>query len=567
MLLLLLFAFLAGIVTVLSPCILPVLPIILSAGMAKGAWRPLGIIIGLIISFTFFTLLLTVIVSATGISPNVLRYIAIGLIALFGVIMLFPGLSALFAKWTAPIAHVGQTVQERGPKSGFIGGLALGCALGLLWTPCAGPILAAITTLVALQQITTTTFLITLSYAIGAAIPMFLIAYGGGKIVQSSRFLSMHSERIRQVFGALMILAAIAIGFNWDMALQKKITTLVPPVLVEDNSLVRKELTKLHPGKGGNKALSHAVVDRFADYGKAPEIIGITNWINSPPLSLMKLQGKVVLIDFWTYSCINCVRTLPYIEKWFKKYKNHGFVVIGVHTPEFEFEKDPMNVAAEAHLLGVTYPIAQDNHYKTWEAFNNQYWPAHYLIDQKGNLRLMHFGEGGYDEMENGIRDLLGMAPLPMEKKTESLRPVSPETYLGLARGNSYTPENRIVPNKVAIYDYHTPLARDQVGLKGAWKVDQERIISEGDSSYLESHFQASQVYIVLSGSSHTPLQVYLDGKLVKEISVDADRMYTIADTIYGSHTLSLKVPKGISAYTFTFGINEPIPIITAADL
>jgi len=543
MLILLLFAFLAGIVTILSPCILPILPAILSAGTLKGRLRPLGIILGLVLSFTFFTLALTAIVHATGLSANVLRYVAIALIFIFGLVMIFPRLSDWFAMRAAPIATAGQSIQSTTSGTGFGGGFIFGIALGLLWTPCAGPILAAITTLVATQSVNLATVMITLSYSLGAAIPMFLIAYGGSQVIQSSKFLSTHAEGIRQTFGVLMILTAVAIALHWDMALQQKLARFFPPILIEDNALVKEELQQL--GEGSNRADS---------IEKTPELTGIVNWINSPPLSIHQLKGKVVLIDFWTYSCINCLRTLPYIEKWDADYRKEGLVVIGVHTPEFEFEKDPQNVAEAAMRLGVTYPIAQDNDYKTWSAFRNHYWPAHYLIDQNGHLRMVHFGEGGYVETENAIRELLGLPPFLMKEPEHLVRPITPETYLGLERGNSYASGINLVSNATVKYDYKSPLENDRVGLRGAWKADNERIMSESDESYLDLNFQARKVYLVLSGSSKIPMEVTLDGSPVQKIVVDGDRKYDVASTTYGRHALSLKVPKGISAYAFTFG-------------
>jgi cytochrome c biogenesis protein CcdA/thiol-disulfide isomerase/thioredoxin len=545
------FAFLAGIFTILSPCILPILPAILSAGTLKGKWRPLGIILGLIISFTFFTLALTAIVHATGLSPNILRYLAIAMIFGLGIIMIFPKLSEKFATFTAPVAAIGQNIQGTDQRGGFIGGFVFGIALGLLWTPCAGPILAAITTLVATQSVNLTTILITLAYSIGAAIPMYLIAYGGSKAIQSSRFLSRHAEKIRQFFGVVMILTAIAIAFHWDMLLQQKIVTIVPPVLIENNSLVKQQLENLNQS---NTTYTIITPDVFSDFGQAPELTGIVNWINSPPLSLMMLRGKVVLIDFWTYSCINCLRTLPYIEKWYTDYKDKGLVIIGVHTPEFEFEKDPKNVAQAAMRLGITYPIAQDNDYKTWQAYHNQYWPAHYLIDAEGNLRMVHFGEGAYVETENAIRALLGMQALEMKESEKKIKPLSPETYLGTARGHSYTSEISINPEIETTYNYKNLLKEDQVGLKGLWSADKEKITSGSDESYLNVNFLASEVYLVMSGSSSTPLEVYLDGKKYQTIIVDRDRKYDIASVKYGRHLLSLKIPKGVSAYAFTFG-------------
>ncbi len=452
MLLLLGFAFLTGIFTVLSPCILPILPAILSAGTVQGKLRPLGIIIGLICSFTFFTLSLTAIVHATGLSPNLLRYAAIVLIFLFGLIMIFPRLSNWFAKITAPVATLGQHVQEKS-STGFVGGMIFGLALGLLWTPCAGPILAAITTLVATHAINLLAVLMTLSYSVGAGIPMFLIAYGGGRIIQSSRFLSQHAEGIRQFFGVLMIVVAGVLAFHWDMMLEQKLSRYLPSSMVENNTKVQQQLQQLRG-------------ETLEKMGKAPDFVGITEWINSPPLTMEELRGKVVLVDFWTYSCINCLRTLPYLEKWYADYKDQGLVIVGVHTPEFEFEKDPQNVAAAAKRLGVDYPIALDNNYKTWQAFHNNYWPAHYLIDQEGNIRMEHFGEGAYADTENEIRELLGLAPLNIAEPQVVSMPISPETYLGYGRGRSYVVE--IKPGQTAVYAYSKPLGDDQVGLKGS---------------------------------------------------------------------------------------------------
>lgn len=554
MFILLVFAFLAGIVTVLSPCILPVLPAILSGSTLQGRLRPLGIVTGLVISFTFFTLLLTAIVHATGLNANVLRYIAIAIVFLFGLILLFPQLSERFANITAPIASIGTDIQGKKPRSGFGGGVILGLALGLLWTPCAGPILAAITTLVATQTVNISILLMTLFYSIGAGIPMLLIAYGGNKMIQSSRFLSAHSEGIRRGFGGLMILTAISIALHWDMILQEQIIRVIPPVLIENNLLVKEELAKLQTGGGqGEFTLFNTSPGQLPSYGVSPELTGIVNWINSPPLSLMQLKGKVVLIDFWTYSCINCLRTLPYIKQWYADYHDKGFVVIGVHTPEFEFEKIPHNVAEATARLGITYPVAQDNDYKTWLAYHNQYWPAHYLVDQKGNIRMIHFGEGKYVETENAIRSLIGLSPLTKEEPVASHRPITPETYLGTQRGTSYNSAITLKLNQTASYHYKK-LDPHEVGLKGLWKVEEEKIISESSESYLDLDFLSRKVYLVLGGSSSTPLEVFLDGQPKGKIVVDGDRKYDIVDASYGWHLLSLKVPKGVSAYAFTFG-------------
>ena len=302
MFVLLAFAFLAGVFTALSPCILPVLPAILAAGVAKGRLRPLGTILGLVCSFSLFTLTLSWIVHETGVSPNALRYVAIALILFFGLVMLFPRLSIWFAQITAPIAGLGQKIQGTQERPGFWGGVLFGVALGLLWTPCAGPILAAITTLVAAGEINFTAVLLTLAYSLGAGVPMFFYAYGSAKLIQTSQYLSRHSERIRQFFGVLMIVFAVMLTFNWEMLLSQKLASYFPELALEKKlpivdtlktALGQQELTENEP---------------------APEIAGIAEWINSPPLTIAELKGKVVLIDFWTYSCINCLRTLPYLK-------------------------------------------------------------------------------------------------------------------------------------------------------------------------------------------------------------------------------------------------------------
>ncbi len=540
MLFLLGFSFLAGIFTALSPCILPVLPAILTAGIAEGRLRPLGTILGLICSFSFFTLALSWLVHVTGVSPTILRYVAIGLIFFFGLIMIFPGLSNWFAKIASPIANLGQKIQGTKPRHGFWGGIVFGAALGLLWTPCAGPILGAITALAASGALNLTAVLMTISYSIGAGSLMLLYAYGSAKLLRSSQFLSRYTERIRQFFGLLMLLFALILLFNWDMLINEKLSRVFPELFSEKNFKIEKALKLVNTN------------EKLPDNGPAPEITGITQWINSPPLTLSALRGKVVLIDFWTYSCINCIRTLPYLKNWYRDYKDQGFVIIGVHTPEFEFEKNYDNVKKAVAQFEITYPVALDNNYATWNAYHNQYWPAHYLIDQNGVLRMTHFGEGGYAETENAIRDLLGMPLLEIKESEKIGQPISSETYLGLARGHSYKMD--IIPHQITNYQYTGPLEDDQVGLKGLWKTEQEYITAESDDSLLDLNFLATRVYLVLGGSSSTPLEITLDGKTSGAITVDGDKKYNIVSTTYSRHQLSLKVPKGVKAYVFTFG-------------
>lgn len=582
MLILLLFAFLAGFVTVLSPCILPVLPALLAAGAGKGRLRPIGIVLGLILSFTFFTLMLTALVKLTGVSADLLRYVAIALIAGFGVLMIFPSLGERFAKSTAGIASLGQGVemQSRALGSGLYSGMMLGSALGLVWTPCAGPILAAITTLVATSSATFDALLITLAYGLGAALPMFAIIYGGKRMIDSSHKLSRHTEAIRRGFGILMIAAAMAIAMHYDVVLQQAAVEYLPFLNLDDNVLVRHELQKLREksapsnkqfilpaaSSDAGQQLQGQAADALPEIAPAPELIGIVDWVNTPPLNLKQLRGKVVLIDFWTYSCINCIRTFPYLKAWDAKYKDRGLVIIGVHTPEFEFEKKSDNVKQAVERFGLLYPIAIDSHFETWQNYNNQYWPAHYLIDQRGIVRSFHFGEGAYMETENEIRNLLGLSALTGSEEAKAHHFLTPETYLGNLRAGSYLAENDVKPGEKT-YAYRGELGSDQVGLRGKWLVSPEKITAQGDS-ILDLNFIATRVYVVMESSELQHVKVLLDDQPLpkqnatsdmnefEEISVHEPRKYDVLNLHgnYSRHKLSLHVPAGVSLYAFTFG-------------
>lgn len=568
MYILLIFAFLAGLITALSPCILPVLPLLLSAGIDQGKWRPYGIILGLIVSFTFFTLSLTALVHATGISPDILRYIAIGLISFFGLALIFPQLESWLSQKFTSIASLGQSLQTRSEQagSGFWSGILLGCALGLIWAPCAGPILAAISTLVATGSISLSTILITLSYSLGTAIPMFAIIHGGNKITSSISSLAPYTELIRKIFGCLMILGALAIAFHFDMVLQQIAVKYFPTITVDDNPLVKKELTKLYQE-------SHKGIASPAPHvsGSAPEFVGISQWLNSNPLSIMQLKGKVVLVDFWTYSCINCVRTLPYLKDWYEKYKDKGLVIVGIHTPEFEFEKKASNVQDAIMRFGITYPVALDNQYVTWQNYHNHYWPAHYLVDQNGIIQKIHFGEGEYLETENAIRNSLNLNSItqtPAEAKPQIKQ--SPEIYLGYNRAQNYIAEMELKKDAIGIYKPAEVLPLHKVSLLGNWLVTGEYITPKSDDAELNLHFIGNRVYLVATPSKPEKIRVLLDGTPIRSdyhtkdiddqnsLMINEPRMYDVVDLKgeNGSHILTLKVPQGVSLFAFTFGSN-----------
>jgi cytochrome c biogenesis protein CcdA/thiol-disulfide isomerase/thioredoxin len=396
---LLIFAFLAGLVTILSPCILPILPIVLSGSLLSGKHRPLGVITGFIASFTFFAVFSFALAHALGFSTEILRYIAVFLLVLFGATVFVPKLQAQLELLTSKFSSIGQGKK----RTGFWGGFIMGVTLGIIWTPCVGPILASVLTLAATSQISLELILITFAYSLGTALPLFFIAYGGKRALSTMPLLKQNAVKIQKLFGVLIIVTAFLIFFNLDRAFQTYILQAFPQygqglTSFEKNDKVDAALQKL---KNNESVL---MPDLFSNKTPAPNrnFDGATRWLQSSPLTLDQLKGKVVLIDFWTYTCINCIRTLPYVTSWYEKYKDRGFVIIGVHTPEFEFEKSEKNVKSALAQYKITYPVVQDNDYKIWNSYNNQYWPAHYLIDKDGyissNLDELRKSENYKDE-------------------------------------------------------------------------------------------------------------------------------------------------------------------------
>ena len=294
----------------------------------------------------------------------------------------------------------------------------------------------------------------------------------------------------------------------------------------------------------------------FTNHGPAPELVGGTGWLNTEPLTLKQLQGKVVLIDFWTYSCINCIRTLPYITKWYDKYKDQGFVVIGVHTPEFAFEKVKSNVETALQRYNITYPVMQDNNYKTWNAYKNQFWPAHYLIDKQGNVVYTHFGEGNYEATELAIRTLLGMeGDFEVPPQPEVNKSQTPEIYFGLARlknfGGAETPNT-----DDQIYVYPDKLAKNKFALEGNWQFNQESAVHTKGFGRIKLNFNSAKVFMVAQSAQPTTIKVYVDGKLIKGVVVQESELYELFNSNEGNaRTMEIEVPEGgFEAFTFTFG-------------
>ena len=571
MLLLMLFAFIAGVVTILSPCILPILPIVLSGSLAGGRKRPFGVVAGFIGSFTFFTLALTAIVKATGLSSDALRTVAVVVIFLFGLSLIIPQTQLFLEKLFTKLSGITPKNENR---DGFFGGVLVGLSLGLIWAPCVGPILASVITLAVTSQVNFASVFITFAYALGSGLPMLAITLGGRQLLQRVPWLLNNTAKIQQVFGVLMMVVALGIYFNIDRQFQAYVLQKFPQygaglTSIEQNKAVQNELLKL---KGTSKGVDTTQVKVNETGPVAPDFDGSNAWVNTPPLSLKKeLKGKVVLVDFWTYSCINCIRTFPYLKKWYAAYKDQGFVIVGVHAPEFEFEKKKENVQKAMNDFGLTYPVVQDNDLKIWTAYNNQFWPAHYLINKDGQIVYQHFGEGNYVETENAIRQLLKQKPLDQkEVQTPDMR-LTPETYLGWSRAQAYVNDNHLQTDQTAQYSFTGDVSQDAVGLKGSWEVDKDHIVAKQDQASLSLNFIAHQVYIVLdkpaSGGNGT-VSVTMDGKALPTtyrvkgmsadgvITVDHAGKYDVLDlhNDYGRHTIELKTSNGVQVYSFTFG-------------
>ena len=565
MLTLLVFSFLAGFITILAPCIWPLLPIVFSASSGGGKRKSLGITLGVMTSFSLFTLFISYLVKIFPIDPNSLRLAATIVIGLLGLSLLIPSLGARFEIF---INNSLGPLQSRFKKegSGLGAGLVTGFSLGLVWAPCAGPILATIATLSATQSVNIKVVAITLAYVSGLGIPLFIFSSLSAAWFKKMRQVNKYTGRIQQAFGLIMMVTAILIYTNYDKVIQVKVLNLFPGYSrflgqFENNDRLQKGLDTLALRRARSVPKDNGML--LSDGGLAPEFVGIVGWLNTPtPLSLQSLHGKVVLVDFWTYSCINCVRTLPHLTAWYERYKNEGLVIVGVHTPEFAFERGTTNVRNALKQFSITYPVAQDNDYQTWEAYQNRYWPAEYLIDAKGHIRHTHFGEGSYDHMEEAIRALLkenGHAvegDLSLVKDQTPRYDRTPETYLGARRMERFASVQKVhIGQQVFTLPAEIPL--NYFAYQGSWGVQDESAKSSS-GAVIEFKFHADKVFLVV-GPAHAgdKIKVSMDGKPRGDIILDNQRLYEIIDLkgAVAIHTLRLEfLNEGTSVYAFTFG-------------
>jgi cytochrome c biogenesis protein CcdA/thiol-disulfide isomerase/thioredoxin len=589
MALLILFGFIAGAATAVSPCVLPVLPIALSAGATGGRRRPLGIVAGLTVSFTFAVVALAYLISALSLPNELLRDLAIVVLIGFGAVLMAPPLADRLEAWLSRFA--GRAGAPKTGGEGFWSGAVVGASLGILYTPCAGPILGGVIVVTASQTFSAGRLAVALAYGLGSAVVLYLLMLGGRRVV---RPLARRGHALQIGTGAVMVLVALAMLGEYDLRFQREVTAGLPSFLVnpaeglEKTASAQSALAAIQ-GSGGHGIGSRAAAEEIAsgqgrsqdgknavalhDYGPAPEFTDTQKWFNTPggeSLTMRGLRGRVVLVDFWTYTCINCIRTLPYLEAWDKRYRKDGLTIVGVHSPEFPFEREASNVEAAIAAEGIRYPVVQDNELGTWNAYGNQYWPAEYFVDARGHVRYVHFGEGEYGEKEEVIRELLAEAGDRVGhgmSGAQGLEPsagvTTPETYLGAARAERFTnPE--LSPG---LHDFAAPrrLPPNEFAYRGRWRIEFHSATAAGGS--LELNFGARRVYLVLGTVDGRPrrVRVFLDGAPIDSgagsdvhegaVTVRSQRLYNLVDLPrVGHHVLRLEPEAGAQGYAFTFG-------------
>ena len=592
--LLLLFALIAGAGTAITPCVLPVLPALLSAGAVGGRRRPLGIVIGLAVTFTIAVVALAQLVKGIGLASGAARTVAIVVLLAFGVVLLIPEAAARIQAPLSRLARFGP--RTRG--TGFRSGLAVGAALGFVCAPCAGPILAAVTSVSASSGASAQVVAVALAYAIGLSAVLLLYALGGRVVLDRVR-RSVRGHIVERTLGAVLILTGVAMAANLDVRFEELLARnnlpafLVDPTRALENSgAVQHRLASLRPAsrfaqrqlEAGTKptpyksgvSIPGVKTPRLSELGNAPDFADTQRWFNTPggrALTLAGLRGHVVLVDFWTYTCINCLRTLPFLKGLYATYHRYGLEIVGVETPEFTFERNASNVAQAIRSDGLRYPVVQDNDYGTWNAYQNEFWPAEYLIDAHGQVRHTQFGEGDYLKSEAAVRELLyeaGAHNLPSPMSAHAIMPsaglATPETYLGTERAQGFVQ----APEK-GVHFYQGVSGRlgpNAFALHGTWRVGSQSASPVSAGALIQAHFQAAHVYLVMTSAGHAPrrVQVLLGGHPIAAHSAGSDvrgatvtvkgqRLYSLVSLPSAqSHELTLKIPPGVSAYDFTFG-------------
>lgn len=584
MLILIGFAVLAGAGTALSPCVLPVLPALLSAGGVGGRRRPLGVVLGLTITFTITIVGVADVVDGVGLGSDPLRDVAVAVLLVAGLALLVPALSDRMEARLSRIAALG----PRSRGDGFRSGLLVGGALGFVYTPCAGPILAAV---ISVSAASGRTVAVAIAYSLGSAAMLLALTLGGRRLFERVRAAG-RGAALQRTLGAIMVLTALAIVAGVDVSFDQYVAEHIPDVNLtaglEKSHAVESRLHELTgrsvkyvasttattAPRNATQATLLADAKTLKDLGEAPEFTDTEQWFNTPgdkPLTLASLRGRVTLVDFWTYTCINCIRTLPYLKAWDAAYRNDGLTIVGVETPEFAFERDAGNVKRAIEQFGLRYPVVQDNEMGTWNAYGNQYWPADYLIDAKGHVRYATAGEGDYGQTETAIRALLAEAGAHVgatSRPTGVIVPselATPETYLGTARAQGW----HEAPVE-GTHDYGSAPAQlklNEFAYSGAWSIEGQPATAVANAE-IDAEFDAKNVYLVLSSRDETPreVRVLLDGKPIaptdsgadvhdSRVTVTGQRLYSLVSLHSDQeHRLTLRFAPGIAGYAFTFG-------------
>jgi cytochrome c biogenesis protein CcdA/thiol-disulfide isomerase/thioredoxin len=578
----LLLAFLGGILTIVSPCILPVLPFVFAKADQPFRKSGLPLLAGMALTFSAFAAIAT---AGGGWAVRANQYgriAALVVLAVFGLTLLWPTLAD---RLTRPLVRLGSNLAntanaEASPSVGR--SLLLGVATGLLWAPCAGPILGLILTGAALEGASTNTVFLLLAYAAGAATSLAIAIFAGGRVFAALKRSLGAEVWIRSILGVAVLAGVVAIAFGLDRGVLTQLS------LASTSGVEQSLLDRLHPAAPQKAPAMMMMMSSNTGKGDSgpqtlPDLSGAVAWINSPPLTPEALKGKVVLVDFWTYSCINCLRTLPYIRAWAEKYKDAGLVVLGVHTPEFAFEKDESNVRKAVTELKVGYPVALDNDYKIWKAFNNSFWPADYLVDVTGKIRHHHFGEGKYDETEQQIQLLLkerdgslSTNGLVNVSATGTEAPPdsdvqSPETYIGYDRQDSFMSPGGASQDMPHVYSVPKHLELNQWGLSGKWTDRAQVATLDSATGGITFRFHARDLHLVLGPTADgkpVRFRVKVDGKVPGEshgVDTDAEGNGTVTEhRLYqlirqkdpiDDRTFEIEfLDPGVQAFSFTFG-------------
>jgi cytochrome c biogenesis protein CcdA/thiol-disulfide isomerase/thioredoxin len=602
-------AYLGGVLTIVSPCILPVLPFVFARADRPFLRSGLPMLIGMAATFAGVATLAAVAGGWAVAANQYGRDAALLLLGLFGVALLFPGLADRLA---GPIVAVGAHLSAKAEPGAASGGgtavlssLVLGVATGFLWAPCAGPVLGLILTGAALQGASVQTSLLLLTFAAGAATSLALALLAGGKVFAAMRRSLGTGEWIRRGLGGAVLAAVVAIALGLDTGaltrisaastawLEQGLLDRFKPESKAANVETTPSVVMNGPGMMGGPAMTGGPTmmmkgkpeDQSGELpveGALPPLAGVTAWLNSPSQTLDTLKGKVVLIDFWTYSCINCLRAIPYVRAWSEKYKDQGLVVIGVHAPEFAFEKNIGNVRAAVADLKIDYPVAIDNDYAVWRAFGNQYWPAHYFIDAEGRIRHHHFGEGNYEESERVIQQLLAEAGKTVaadivavkaagaEAESDMANVGSPETYIGYERADNFISPGGAVEDASHVYAAAAPRLNEWA-LSGDWTIGKEDAHLNDKGGSIVYRFHARDLHLVLgpaAGGSPVRFRVTIDGMAPGNshgVDVDSDGQGTVTgQRLYqlirqsgpiADRTFEIEfLDPGVRAYAFTFG-------------